>query len=337
MKFSLKLSIGPTTTPSRSTCLEATVAKPNEVGTRFPFINLEKALIRAEQLYQADPRGRALAVATAFAAWGYSDKSSGGHQTVAALKLYGLITDTGANAERRIGLTREALHYFADERADERAKALRRFALLPKLINAIWQQWDGSPPPDNVARSQLKIDRKLNEQSARSFLSIYKDNLAFADLKEASSAKTIDDEKNFEDEAETFTPEPIGVGDFVQWSPGGIDQFPDPPRVRGISPDGAWLFIDGSETGIPRTETQLARRGNGQTATSSMAASTSGKPPTLPLSPTPTDIKRDVFSLDEGEVTITFPSVLSQASYNDLVDWLELVKRKAERAIRSNG
>ena len=93
------------------------------VTTRFPFINLEKALNRAKQLYANDSKGRPMAVPTAFAAWGYSEKSSGGHQTVSALKMYGLAQDSGSNEDRRIQLSDTALQYFQEEREDQQ-KAL---------------------------------------------------------------------------------------------------------------------------------------------------------------------------------------------------------------------
>jgi len=170
------------------------MARSDDPGTRFPFINLQKAMGRAEQLFKADPQGRPMAVPTVYDVWGYSAKSSGGHQTVGALKAYGLIDDSGTLAERKLFLTESAKRYFLEEREDERAALLRRFALNPKLIAAVWTDWHDSPPADNIARSYLKLDRKLNEQSARSFLGIYKDNLAFAGIKGSAipAAEEID-------------------------------------------------------------------------------------------------------------------------------------------------
>ena len=57
-----------------------------EGGSRFPFINLEKAMTRAKELYDADQRGNEMPISGAFGVWEYSEKSSGGFQTVAALK-----------------------------------------------------------------------------------------------------------------------------------------------------------------------------------------------------------------------------------------------------------
>lgn len=45
--------------------------------------------------------------------------------------------------------------------------------------------------------------------------------------------------------------------------------------------------------------------------------------------------RQDVFSLDEGNVVIVMPEKLSEASYEDFSDWLELIKRKAKRTIMS--
>lgn len=48
------------------------------------------------------------------------------------------------------------------------------------------------------------------------------------------------------------------------------------------------------------------------------------------------DSWRDVFELEEGEVSITIPRKLSADSFQDLVDWLELVKRKAARSVKQD-
>jgi|SRR6218665_879167 len=158
-------------------------AKKVDAGVRFPFVSLEKAIARAEELYKADPSGREMAVTTAFGVWKYSDKSSGGHQTVGALKMYGLIKDDGSSETRKLALTDSAKRYFKDEREEERVKLKQQFAITPKLIAVMWDIWGVEPPTDTVARSYLKIERSLNEQASRSFLGIYKENLAFAEFK----------------------------------------------------------------------------------------------------------------------------------------------------------
>jgi len=43
----------------------------------------------------------------------------------------------------------------------------------------------------------------------------------------------------------------IEVGDYVQWTPGGVDQFEKLRRVLDISECGEYLFVTGTSTGIP--------------------------------------------------------------------------------------
>ncbi len=156
----------------------------DDASTRFPFINLEKAINRAQQMYSADRSGKPMAIPTAFELWGYSPKSSGAFQTIAALKSYGLIEDEGANADRRVKLSSSAKRYFLDERDDHRKGMLEAFALEPPLFKVLWDRdkWSEGIPADPVARSHLKIERNLNDQSARTLLGIFKDNIQFAGL-----------------------------------------------------------------------------------------------------------------------------------------------------------
>jgi hypothetical protein len=159
------------------------MSNPPAPGTRFPFINLEKSILRADALFKADPKGRPMSVAAAFSVWAYSEKSSGGFQTIAALKMYGLLKAYKGQEGSKIGLTEEALRFFRDEREEEKQKLAQAFALRPRLIAALWQDWRATPPADAIARSHLKADRGLADQAARSLLAIYKENLAFANIK----------------------------------------------------------------------------------------------------------------------------------------------------------
>ncbi len=221
------------------------------VEQRFPFINLEKGLGRAEALYKADDRGADMSVPTAFEVWDYSDKSSGGHQTLAALKMYGLLIESESDVGRKIRLSDEALRYFRDERDEERTKLLRQFALSPPLIRTLWNEWGAQLPSDTVARSHLKIERKLNEQSARTFLGIYKYNLAFTGLKGRGKVLA---ELSEADGPSTDGEAKAKIGDYIQWTPGGVDQFKPARRVTWVSPGGSHVRVHGNPTGIPMSE-----------------------------------------------------------------------------------
>lgn len=187
-----------------------------DAGQRFPFVTLEKALFRAEEFYIA-AGDRPVIVKDAFEVWRYSKKSSGGNQTISALKMYGVLNDEGMKDSRKLFLTTDGLRYFRDERDEVHAELRRKFALSPKLIRAVWAEWGVSPPADNIARSHLKIDRELSEQSARSLLAIYKENLSFAEI--------TGDDKIPDEDGE------IGKGD-IPWPPPGS---PPQPTIKGVT------------------------------------------------------------------------------------------------------
>jgi hypothetical protein len=191
---------------------------------RFPFIDLEKALGRAATLYTADQNGRPMAPQLLFEIWEYSKKSSGGHQTIGALKTYGLIAK---DSQGRIGLTENALRYFKDERPAEKERLLKLFALRPKMLGFLWGEWSDKPPADNVARSFLKLDVGLGEQQSRTLLGIYKDNLNFANLKGGDTI--AEGETDGDDDEEGEVNNQAGTASS---NPGGSSKLPPLPMPQ---------------------------------------------------------------------------------------------------------
>jgi hypothetical protein len=60
------------------------------------------------------------------------------------------------------------------------------------------------------------------------------------------------------------------VGDFVQWTSGGADQFKSPQRVVWVSDDGSYVRVEGSMTGLPAGETTVVGPVPPSTATSTV-------------------------------------------------------------------
>lgn len=245
---------------------------------RFPFINLKKALARAKQLYESDRGGKGLRMPLAFAAWDYSEKSSGGFQTIGALMSYGLTEDEGSKEDRLVRLTQTARRYFQTEIESDQKALLDQFARTPRLFAHLLDHWDDSTPPDNVARTYLKTEIKLNEQSARSALSIFKDNLEFVLPKggDRISQDEPNPEKNGEgegvkdpkpDEASkvpTTPPLAVKVGDRVQWTSQDVDQFDVPKVVTEIirDPNRGWFVSVRGEKGSFPMEQITVERGS---------------------------------------------------------------------------
>jgi hypothetical protein len=167
---------------------------------RYPFIPLRKALERARQLWEKASDHPVISTDAA-QIWGYSPKASGGIQTVAALRYYGLIRSTSVGHARRLRFTDEAKSYFLDERPEKHAEAHKGFALKPKAMMVLWGMWKDRPPAQSIARSALKVDVGYSENSARELLAIYVDNLAFAKLTSSdriTAADAGDEEINSE-------------------------------------------------------------------------------------------------------------------------------------------
>ena len=58
-------------------------------------------------------------------------------------------------------------------------------------------------------------------------------------------------------------------------------------------------------------------------------------PPTVFQQPaSPTGVREEVFTLDEGQVTLRYPPRLTAQSYEDFDAWLQLISRKAKRSVR---
>jgi hypothetical protein len=230
--------------------------RSKERSPSFPFISLPKAVSRAQE-FAKHYRRVATRLNDAAQAWGYKPKSSGLLQTVAALKAFGLVTDFGSGPDRKIELTDLAWRIIHDDRPGERDRALREAALRPKLISEFARGvWRDGRPPDNRCISELTLERGFTRDAAATFLRVYDATIDYTGLQRAD--KLPDSERsNYAKNAENGN---IEVGDVVQWAPGGVMQFPHGRRVRALSDDGQWAFVDGSETGLPMAELEVLEK-----------------------------------------------------------------------------
>jgi hypothetical protein len=157
----------------------------------FPFIPLEKAVQRAQQFETAYAHnwGR---IANIAKVWEYTEKSSGGIQTVAALVGFGLMEDEGKNEDRRLHLTPLALTILKDKRPGAAEAAIKTAALNPKVLAKLWKDWGAQRPPAVECESQLHLDMKFTEEAAKRLLKIYDATIAFAKL--APTDKPVDNQ-----------------------------------------------------------------------------------------------------------------------------------------------
>ena len=151
----------------------------------FPFITLEKALFRAQTLYDNEKRNDT-PLPVAFSHWKYAPKSSGGQQTVGALKSYGLLKDIGKGEDRHVQLTDLALDILLDSRpnSEERRTNLREAGLLPKMIRVIKEKYpDHAPTNENLQWFLIK-ECGFTDSSAKQLSKIWNKNNEFIPLYE---------------------------------------------------------------------------------------------------------------------------------------------------------
>lgn len=229
----------------------------------YPYIGLGRAVYRADQLYSA-VRYHAAAMPTVAKAWDTGPKSSATLQTVGALIQYGLLEDEGAGDARRLKLTPLALKIVMDKRpnSSEREAAEKEAALTPRVFAELYEQYGlGEGIDDALLVHELTAGRvqsgkaPFSEASAADVLRVYRDSILYSGL---SDSDKDSDESPAPAEPEEAAPRPeIHVGDYVQWVAGGVAQFTEPARVRALSEDGNWAFVESSKTGVPMAELEI--------------------------------------------------------------------------------
>ncbi len=144
----------------------------------FPFIGLREALDRARAFYEAEQRNAARAEVAA-AHWGYSAKSSGGKQTIAALRSFGLL-----EGDSLVKLSGRGLRLVLDERegSEERERLLQQAALMPPVHARLWERYGAELPSAQTLRLWLILDEGFNENSVDDFLGEYRETLEYAKL-----------------------------------------------------------------------------------------------------------------------------------------------------------
>jgi hypothetical protein len=199
--------------------------------------------------------------------------TSQSQQTLAALKSFGLVVYKGSGPKRLVAISDDGRTYLRAQQDTIKQQVLKRVALKPKWIAYFWGKWGADKVPDELRLDELVLTHKFNENSAPKFLGVYDGTIAFAGL--ATSDKVSPPPSPDDGDEEPELPN-VEVGDSVQWVSQDARQFPAPKRVRAISPDHQWVFVEGSETGIPMQHVEVVEK-------SDASGQGSSSPPSLPL------------------------------------------------------
>ncbi len=190
-------------------------------ATKFPFISLKTAIERARELYNKEGRNEVNAN-IAVTHWGYGEKSSGGWQTVSALKNYGLIEDSGKSESRVIKLSKLALLILIDRREEskERTEAIKRAALNPCIFSELWQKWgENGLPSDATMLHYIVFEKEANENTAKELIKNFKETILVADLKESDKILTDTEETSEEGASSADNEPPVSTPSTVSSQP----------------------------------------------------------------------------------------------------------------------
>jgi hypothetical protein len=245
----------------------------------YPALSLPKSLEFARKVYAKNHTHKAEPLVVA-QAMGYSSMNGKSLTAVSALKKYGLLEEI----DRQLRITRSALTMLVEPTTSaERAEALVEAAFLPDLFAELRTEYGEVPPSDELLRSYL-LRRGFLLSTVDVPIRAYRETLEM--VAEVKSLRSIDPGKSnlgappgngAEREERDGAKQDIAVGDLVQWEANGSLQFEKPRTVRALQEhDGqSWVFVEGSDTGLPLDEVILERK-------AAEMASERTTPPTMP-------------------------------------------------------
>lgn len=293
----------------------------------MPLGDAISLVAKIEKLYRQSPVDREVAAKLI----GYSSLSGPAAKSLAALASFGLVERAGKGEMRVTARARAILH---PDNLQERRDGLVAAAFDPNLFHQLRERWPEMIPPEDGIMTYLNR-QGFNQSAIRPAMRAYRDTLLFLEQEGASdshgnaSAQAPESAVSKGGEGATFGT--ARVGDLIEIEIGGTLMTPNPVRVRAVSEDQAWVFVDGEVTGIAMENVTVVERSDEGGAIKAA--------PTLPLADpkpdqqqeAPTGYRSETFNADEGDIRITWPSNLSAQSVEDMKDWLELLKRRIAR------
>lgn len=281
----------------------------------YPGYGLPETIQMAQAIWNKEER-TVISPEVAVKALGYRSMSGTARGKLSSLRKFGLLEEVKNGGVRVSDLAMRLIHHKPD--TPEYQQAIKEAAVKPELFREMYESH--AKASEDAMLSFLKVQKAFSESGARQFIAAFRNTMAVAKLNGEAYTSGSNGSK---------PPKTPAIGDTVQWESQGSLRFATPRRVRALSEDGAWAFVEGSDTGLPIEELTIVSAMAEEQKPSHHTATV--KPPVLPE---PKGSRQDVFSLSEGPVTLSWPAELSKESYEDLTAWLDIVKRKIGRSIQ---
>ena len=297
----------------------------------YPAIDLKEAVKLGRKIYPAATHaigGDVIAVE-----WGYKSLASA-TSYLAALKQYGLLIEERGGSDRLFKLSEAALDIAVDENEESAVcrDAIKAASIKPNIHKELFDKWGSRFPPDAEIRRYLERERAFNPKHVSRFVRIYKSTILYANSFNSSGSRVAPGVDTPNNGNGKDPPPVVRVGSYIQWTSQGVDQFPAPLPVEGVSDDGRWVFVEGSQTGVPMSELTV------QEAPDSAQDQSLGGPPINPFYKPKSEEPQagtalDRTTLDEGPVRLEWPDDLCQESVEEFQYWvvgrINRVRRKA--------
>jgi hypothetical protein len=185
--------------------------KQRKRSPNFPYSSVRDCVQLITKLH-GQVRQTKVPIFLAFGHMGLSPKSSTTDRIRAALLSYKLTTEEIVNKEKYLRLTELSNRIVIDTREKERLAAYREAALNDQMVKKLWEkEWKrGLPNDDATIVSVLRIDYGFQDEAAKRFASVLKDNYSYCAL--ASYYEVSDDEEGVENPPLDDNPPPDQKG-----------------------------------------------------------------------------------------------------------------------------
>lgn len=228
----------------------------------YPNMSLPKAISAVKKIFAADRRNP-IAREVAVKHIGYAGPSGAADKALGSLAHYGLTEKTGKGEVRVSQLAVDIIH---PEKPQDRAKAILRAAFNPQIFKELRQRFSDGQVSEEALKSYL-IRENFLDRAVGAVAQSYFDTCRYLEQEGVSvsiSESSQSDEKDLDEGDDKSKFGGAKVGDLVQWEVDGVLQLEKPLRVRQVSDDGAWIAVDGSETGLPMSQVIVEQRAGNQ-------------------------------------------------------------------------
>jgi hypothetical protein len=304
-------------------------------GPSYPYVDLEGAIALTRKVYDYAKRGPAPIESVVTEALKFSPTSSSGDKVLAALRSFGLTEDVAETNGKSVKISARGIRILLDDQdSAEREEEIKKAALSPKWYEYCWSKWGKEMPP--AMRSNLLIEHGFVESTVDGFLSNYKKSIAFAgfldDVLSEKGGKSADESKDR-----------FKIGDWVQWETQGCLRLPTAKRISAFFDEGKFATLEGSNNPVSVAELIPAEPAEDAEKPGPFAQPQNIFIPAIKPVAQPTaqqeggKMQTDVIAIGGNSITIQiqWPTEITQEAYDDLVDYLALLQKRAKRAIKA--